>query len=536
MPDYESRSLLAAASGKAPTARPSRPNVADGGYRAAGKRPVTTNDSRGSRRERSRRPGLRRRGRAALAFPCGAKWGFSCRRAIRGPIYPLRPTGDEGAKAGHFSTTAACSLERRPATRSLEGIIPRFLRQPAPGRPTSISATSTARPGRGLSESHRRSLRERLPRARTSSARASTSTVLHAPRRPVRTSAARRPASSKASKAKRAWPRDQAAVPGPSKAFFRKGRPSSTTSRRLPAFTHIIDRRRGTGFKSMGVAAPTRRNPRGRRPATGPKLYNPLRPTSNRPGTGRGCPLGITVRAMIDKHGGGPGSGRNRKAKGCIPPAAISMGIHGPRAEFDTPLELQRPPASVGLPSGLGPPPAVIVLRRTRRASWNVLYNSLPGFFAHEFRAASVPRAARGHRAGCSRSWTGSRPAAPAAWKTWPILDEGGGKSIGIIPGYGRSAGLAGRRRLAGEKNAVQKVFAPELEAYIKARQEESARAGGPGKGALISGFVVLAFRREPKGRARPAPNDRGVQRDVTQVSAGHCSRLVDPESWSTSR
>ncbi|GIW82639.1 MAG: hypothetical protein KatS3mg105_4446 [Gemmatales bacterium] len=64
-----------------------------------------------------------------------------------------------------------------------------------------------------------------------------------------------------------------------------------------------------------------------------------------------GCvelPLGVTVRELIDKHGGGVW--KNRKAKGCNP-GGLSMGLMT-EAEFDTPLDFNGP-AKVGC-LGLG--------------------------------------------------------------------------------------------------------------------------------------------------------------------------------------
>ena len=111
-------------------------------------------------------------------------------------------------------------------------------------------------------------------------------------------------------------------------------RPSSTTSRRWPACTHIVDRG-ADWFKSMGVP-PDPKNPRDAG-SYGPKLYC-ISGHVNKPGCVE-LPLGVTVRELVDKHGGGVWKGR--KAKGCIP-GGISMGLMT-EAEFDTPLDFNGP-------------------------------------------------------------------------------------------------------------------------------------------------------------------------------------------------
>jgi NADH-quinone oxidoreductase subunit F len=93
-------------------------------------------------------------------------------------------------------------------------------------------------------------------------------------------------------------------------------------------------------------------------------------------------PLGVTVRELVDQHGGGVWKGR--KAKGCIP-GGLSMGFLT-EAEFDTRLDFNGPVKSGCL--GLGTA-AVIVFDETTSIA-DVLYNSCR-FFAHESCGQCTP-------------------------------------------------------------------------------------------------------------------------------------------------
>ena len=126
---------------------------------------------------------------------------------------------------------------------------------------------------------------------------------------------------------------DQAAVPGRRRRRF-ASRPSSTTSRRWPA-SRTSSTAAWTG-SSRWACRPT---PRTRAtPAATARSSTTSPATSTSPCTFE-LPLGITVRELIDKHGGGVWKGR--KAKGCIP-GGISMGFLT-AAEFDTPLDFAGP-------------------------------------------------------------------------------------------------------------------------------------------------------------------------------------------------
>ena len=93
-------------------------------------------------------------------------------------------------------------------------------------------------------------------------------------------------------------------------------------------------------------------------------------------------PLGITVRELVDKHGGGVWKGR--KAKGCIP-GGISMGIMT-EAEFDTPLDFNGP-GKVGC-LGLGT--AAVTVFDDQTSIVDVLHN-ICRFFAHESCGQCTP-------------------------------------------------------------------------------------------------------------------------------------------------
>src|SRR4051812_28377794 len=109
---------------------------------------------------------------------------------------------------------------------------------------------------------------------------------------------------------KRAWPRIKPPYPAV-EGVFRK--PTVVNNpETLACVVHIV----GLGpewFKSMGVPWPDPLNPA--KGSYGPKLYN-LSGHINTPGTFE-APLGLTVRELIDKFGGGVWKGR--KAKGAIP-------------------------------------------------------------------------------------------------------------------------------------------------------------------------------------------------------------------------
>jgi NADH-quinone oxidoreductase subunit F len=244
---------------------------------------------------------------------------------------------------------------------------------------------------------------------------------------------------------KRGWPRIKPPFPAVEGAFRKPTVMNNIET--LACVTHIIDRG-ADWFKSLGVP-PDPKNPRDAG-SYGPKLYC-LSGHVNKP-----CcvelPLGITVRELIDKHGGGVWKGH--KAKACIP-GGFSMGLMT-EAEFDTPLDFNGP-GKVGC-LGLGTA-AVTVLDETTNIV-DVLYN-ICRFFAHESCGQCTPCR---EGTGWMMKITDRMRRGLGRVEDLAILDEVG-KSIGIMPG----TTICGLADGAGwpVKNAVQK-FRPELEEWIR--------------------------------------------------------------------
>lgn len=174
---------------------------------------------------------------------------------------------------------------------------------------------------------------------------------------------------------KRAWPRIKPPFPAV-EGVFRK--PTVVNNiETLACVTHIVDRG-AEWFKSMGVP-PDPKNPRDAG-SYGPKLYC-IAGHVNKPGCVE-LPMGITVRELVDKYGGGVWKGR--KAKGCNP-GGISMGFMTEK-EFDTPLDFNGP-GKVGC-LGLGT--AAVTVWDEATSMVDVLYNTCR-FFAHESCGQCTP-------------------------------------------------------------------------------------------------------------------------------------------------
>jgi NADH-quinone oxidoreductase subunit F len=244
---------------------------------------------------------------------------------------------------------------------------------------------------------------------------------------------------------KRAWPRIKPPFPAIEGAFRKPTVVNNIET--LACVTHIVDR--GVDwFKSIGVA-PDPKNPRDAG-SYGPKLYC-ISGHVNKP-----CcvelPLGVTVRELIDRHGGGVWKGR--RAKACIP-GGLSMGLMTEK-EFDTQLDFNGP-GKVGC-LGLGTA-AVTVIDETVSIV-DVLHN-ICRFFAHESCGQCTPcREGTGWMLKIVerlRRGQGRR-------EDLDILDEVA-RNIGIMPG----TTICGLADGAGwpVKNAVQK-FRGELEEYIR--------------------------------------------------------------------
>lgn len=244
---------------------------------------------------------------------------------------------------------------------------------------------------------------------------------------------------------KRAWPRIKPPFPAV-EGVFRK--PTVVNNiETLACVTHIIDRG-ADWFKSMGVP-PDPKNPRDAG-SYGPKLYS-VAGHVNKP-----CcvelPMGVTVRELIDKHGGGVWKGR--KAGGCNP-GGLSMGFLTP-SEFDTPLDFN----GLGKCGCLGLGTAAVTVWDETTSIVDVLYNTCR-FFAHESCGQCTPcREGTGWMLKIVERIRRGR----GRIEDLNILAEVG-NAIGIMPG----TTICGLADGAGwpVKNAVSK-FRAELEEYIK--------------------------------------------------------------------
>lgn len=174
---------------------------------------------------------------------------------------------------------------------------------------------------------------------------------------------------------KRGWPRIKPPFPAVEGAFRKPTVVNNIET--VACVTHIVDRG-ADWFKSIGVPADPK-NPRDAG-SYGPKLYC-ISGHVTKPGCVE-LPLGVTVRELVDKHGGGVWKGR--RAKGAIP-GGISMGIMT-EAEFDTPLDFAGP-GKVGC-LGLGT--AAVTVFDEETSIVDVLYN-ICRFFAHESCGQCTP-------------------------------------------------------------------------------------------------------------------------------------------------
>ncbi|HEV3444722.1 MAG TPA: NADH-quinone oxidoreductase subunit NuoF [Gemmataceae bacterium] len=247
---------------------------------------------------------------------------------------------------------------------------------------------------------------------------------------------------------KRGWPRIKPPFPAVEGAFRKPTVVNNIET--LACVTHIIDRG-PDWFKSMGVP-PDPKNPRDAG-SYGPKLYC-ISGHVNKP-----CcvelPMGISLRELVDKYGGGVWKGR--KAKGAIP-GGISMGIMTEK-EFDIPLDFNGP----GKVDCLGLGTAAVTVFDETTSIVDVLYN-ICRFFAHESCGQCTPcREGTGWMLKIMERMREGR----GRIEDLQILDEIG-KSIGIMPG----TTICGLADGAGwpVKNAVAK-FRPELVAYIRSGQ-----------------------------------------------------------------
>jgi NADH-quinone oxidoreductase subunit F len=244
---------------------------------------------------------------------------------------------------------------------------------------------------------------------------------------------------------KRAWPRIKPPFPAVEGAFRKPTIVNNIET--LACVTHIIDR--GVEwFKSIGVPADPK-NPRDAG-SYGPKLYN-ISGHVNKPGTVE-LPLGVTVRELIGKHGGGVWKGR--KAKGVIP-GGLSTGLMT-ADELDTPLDFSGP-GKVGC-LGLGT--GAVTVFDDQTSIVDVLYN-ICRFFAHESCGQCTP--CREGTTWMLRIMERMRRG-EGRLEDLQILEETGDR-IGIMPG----TTICGLADGAGwpVKNAIRK-YRKEFESYIR--------------------------------------------------------------------
>jgi NADH-quinone oxidoreductase subunit F len=248
---------------------------------------------------------------------------------------------------------------------------------------------------------------------------------------------------------KRGWPRIKPPFPAVEGAFRKPTVVNNIET--VACVTHIVQRG-AEWFKSIGVP-PDPKNPRDAG-SYGPKLYC-ISGHVNKPGCVE-LPMGVTVRELVDRHGGGVWKGR--KAKGCIP-GGISMGLMT-EAEFDTPLDFAGP-GKVGC-LGLGTAAVTVFDDQTSIA--DVLHN-ICRFFEHESCGQCTPCR---EGTGWMLKITDRLRRGQGRLEDLQILEEVGNQ-IGIMPG----TTICGLADGAGwpVKNAVRK-FRTELEQYIRSGQK----------------------------------------------------------------
>ncbi len=183
---------------------------------------------------------------------------------------------------------------------------------------------------------------------------------------------------------KRAWPRIKPPFPAIEGAFRKPTIVNNVET--LCCVTQIM-RRGNDWFKSMGVP-PDPKNPRDAG-SYGPKLYT-IAGHVNEPKCVE-LPMGVSMRELVEKHGGGVWKGRKAKA---VNPGGISMGFVDVNAkikdsdltEYDIPLDFNGP-GRVGC-LGLGTAAVTVVDDQTSMI--DVLHNVCQ-FFAHESCGQCTP-------------------------------------------------------------------------------------------------------------------------------------------------
>jgi NADH-quinone oxidoreductase subunit F len=250
---------------------------------------------------------------------------------------------------------------------------------------------------------------------------------------------------------KRAWPRIKPPFPAIEGAFRKPTVVNNIET--MACVTHIVDRG-ADWFRSIGVP-PDPKNPRDAG-SFGPKLYC-ISGHVNKPGCVE-LPMGVTVRELVDRHGGGVWKGR--RAKGCIP-GGISMGLMT-EAEFDTPLDFNGP-GKVGC-LGLGT--AAVTIFDEETSIVDVLHN-ITRFFAHESCGQCTPCR---EGTGWMNKIVERIQRGQGRLEDLKILEEVG-NGMGIMPG----TTICGLADGAGwpVKQAVRK-FRAELEEFIRSGRKSA--------------------------------------------------------------
>jgi NADH-quinone oxidoreductase subunit F len=183
---------------------------------------------------------------------------------------------------------------------------------------------------------------------------------------------------------KRAWPRIKPPFPAIEGAFRK---PTIVNNVETLACVKQIIERGNDWFKSMGVP-PDPKNPRDAG-SYGPKLYT-IAGHVNEPKCVE-LPMGVSLRELVEKHGGGVWKGRQAKA---VNPGGISMGFvdvnlklkDSDQTEYDIPLDFNGP-GKVGC-LGLGTAAVTVIDDQTSMV--DVLHNTCQ-FFAHESCGQCTP-------------------------------------------------------------------------------------------------------------------------------------------------
>ncbi len=183
---------------------------------------------------------------------------------------------------------------------------------------------------------------------------------------------------------KRAWPRIKPPFPAIEGAFRK---PTIVNNVETLACVTQIMKKGNDWFKSLGVP-PDPKNPRDAG-SYGPKLYT-IAGHVNEPKCVE-LPMGISLRDLVEKHGGGVWKGRKAKS---VNPGGLSMGYIDVNAklkdsdltEYDIPLDFNGP-GKVGC-LGLGTAAVTVIDDSTSMV--DVLHNTCQ-FFSHESCGQCTP-------------------------------------------------------------------------------------------------------------------------------------------------